>query len=103
MRTQALPKVCRPSGSASSSKAATSMATSFWFWFRFKVFIVMPYRSCPVRHPLAQQARGPQCQHDDEHDEGKNVGVVAAQHTAGQLADVAGADRLDQPQQNGAY
>ena len=56
-----------------------------------------------VGHALAQQARGPEGQHEDERDEGEDVGVVAAQHAAGEITQVARADGLDQAQQDGAH
>src|SRR5512143_3443555 len=50
-------------------------------------------------HPRAQQARGTEHEHGDQHEEREHVLIVAAQKTAGQVADVAGAEGLDQPQQ----
>src|SRR6266480_3329526 len=37
-------------------------------------------RSCALAHPLAQQARRPENEHQYEHEEGENVLVVAAEH-----------------------
>ena len=79
MRTQALPSCCSSSGSAISADAQRSG--------RRRMFLLCSSwlgSSGAVRHAFAQQARGPQREHDDQHDEGEDVGVVAAQHAAGQ-------------------
>jgi hypothetical protein len=39
---------------------------------------------------------------DDQHDEGENILIVAAEEAAGQIADIAGAERLDQAEQDAA-
>src|SRR5574340_1016184 len=95
MRTQALPPACSTSGRTSSTTVPTAM-TTYLFCLLMK-FIILRCLSGPVRHALAQQARWPQRQHDDQHDEGEDVGVLAAQDASGHHADVARADRLDQP------
>src|SRR6478752_7555866 len=95
IRTQALPWVCSSSGSASTTTMPIAYRRVFLLFF-------MVRSSGPVRHPLAEQAGRPQREHDDQHDEGEDVAVVAAQHIAGQGADVARADGLDQPQQDAA-
>ena len=61
-----------------------------------------PCPSGAVGHAFAQQARRPQRQHEDQHDEGEDVLVVAAQHAAGEVADVAGAELFDQAEQDAA-
>ena len=44
----------------------------------------------------------PEDQHQNEDEEGEHVLVVAAEEAAGEVADVAGAERLDQSQQHAA-
>ena len=51
---------------------------------------------------FAKQPRRPEHQHDDQHDEGEDVLVVAAEEAAGQVADVARPQRLDQAEQHAA-
>src|SRR6185369_430795 len=96
---QALPPCCRTSGRISSSTAPTTMTT---YLFCRLMKSIMIFSSGPVRHALAQQAGGPQRQHDDQHDESEDVGVVAAQHAAGGHPDVARSDRFDQTEQDPA-
>ncbi len=67
-----------------------------------KVLLVHGGSSGAVGHAFAEQARRPQGQDDDQHDEGEDVGVVAAEHAARQRADVARADGLDQAEQDAA-
>ena len=100
MRTQALPCDCSSSGSTSSATRPHGHHHVFVLPVDEVHHVRSP--SGPVRHALAQQARGTQGQHDDQHDESEDVGVLAAQHAAGRRADVARADRLDQPQQDAA-
>src|SRR3569623_2046614 len=50
----------------------------------------------------SQQARGAEHQHRDQHEECEHVLVIAAEEAAGQVADVARAEGLDQPQQQAA-
>ena len=52
--------------------------------------------SCALRHALAEQPGGPEHQHQDQDQEGEDVLVVAAENAAGEVADVAGAEALDQ-------
>src|SRR3954454_990850 len=91
MRTQALPCVCSTSGNTSSATAAT--ANTAYLFCRSMKCIMLP-ASCAVRHTLAQQSGRPQGEHRNQHDEGEDVRVVAAQHAAGERADVARPDRL---------
>src|SRR5574343_1149925 len=95
MRTQALPKDCRRSGSTSSAMPPRIQLTL--------VFFMVWCSSGAIGHTLTQQARGTQRQDDDEHDERKDVGVVAAQQTARERADVTRADGFDEAQQNAAH
>src|SRR5574337_1428966 len=92
MRTQASPAFCSTSGSRNKATPAAQKAAIC----RFR-FMVSPCgsRSGTVRDALAAQARRPQREHEDQHDEREDVDVVAAQDAAGDLADVAGAERLD--------
>ena len=87
---------------SSSSNGNTSNAIPMRVYRRF-LFCVMAISSSPVGHALAQQARGAQREHDDQHDEGEDVGVVAAQHAAGERADVARADGFDQAQEHASH
>src|SRR5690349_5986936 len=96
MRTHALPNCCATSGSAISSTAATAKATS-----RLSS-VIMGVSSGAVGDALAEQALRAQGQHQDQHDEREDVLVVAAEHAAGQHADVAGAEGLDQAEQHAA-
>src|SRR6188474_264204 len=118
MRTQALPAICTTNGRMQSSTAPMIQAAS---WLRLaSSSISSPYGlrpvppsgseplraagrdSCSVRHTLAEQALRPQRQDQDQDDEGEDVLVVAAEHAAGEVADVAGAERLDQAEQDAA-
>src|SRR5512134_3224034 len=92
-RTQKLPAYCATPGSTTSRKA-TATKTSSLFFNRL---------SRTVGHPFAEQALRAHGQHEDQHDEGEDVLIVAAEHAAGQCADVAGAERLDQPEQHAAH
>ena len=56
-------------------------------------------RGPPHAHPAGPRA---QREDDDEHNESKDIGVLTAQHPARQIADIARADGLDQPQQQAA-
>src|SRR6266542_5205361 len=79
-------------------------------------------RSCALADPLAQQARGAENEHQDEHKEGENVLVIAAEHAhltlagralllqrigkkresadIGYIADIACAERLNDAEQD---
>src|SRR4029077_5412239 len=92
MRTQKFPAYCASAGSTSSNRAVNRKTPSLFF---------MVSRS--IGHALAEQALRSHREHEDQHDEGKDVLVVAAEHAAGQLADVAGAERLDQAEQHAAH
>src|SRR5437762_5412421 len=94
MRTQKLPACWAMSGRTSNASAARRKTTSLFF--------MMSPSSGTVGHTLTEQALRAQRQDENEHDEGEDVGVVAAQHPAGELADVAGAERLDQAEQHTA-
>src|SRR5574343_918995 len=94
MRTQAFPKSCRISGSTRSARPINR------YWENLFCFMLSP--SGTVGHTLAHEPGRPQREHDDEHDESKDVGVVAHQQATGEVTDVARADRLDQAQQNTA-
>src|SRR5512135_1111163 len=90
MRTQKLPASWNRIGSTSSATAASRKITSLFF------MVVSPLSSGAVGHALAKQTLRTQRQHQDQHDEGEDVLVVRAEHAAGEVADVAGAQRLDQ-------
>src|SRR5687767_13491979 len=92
MRTQKLPAYCATPGSTSSRNAAAMKTIS----------LCLTRLSRTVGHPFAEQALRPHREHEDQHDEGEDVLVVAAEHAAGQHADVAGAEGLDQPEQHAA-
>src|SRR5438552_14815781 len=81
-------------------------------------------RSCTLADPLAEQARRPENEHQDQHEEGENVLVVAAEHAhlalaggalllqrvgekresadIGYIADISCAKRLDDAEQDSA-
>src|SRR5512139_2251186 len=92
MRTQKLPAYCATAGSTSNSTAAPMKTNS----------LLRTRLSRTVGHPFAEQALRPHGEHEDQHDEGEDVLVVAAEHATGELADVAGAERLDQAEQHAA-
>src|ERR1700710_1147471 len=94
MRTQALPKYCAISGSTIRPMPAATKTASLL------ALVFMRGSSSPVSHALAEQSLRPQRQHQDQHDEGEDVLVVAAEHAAGDVADVAGTERFDQAQQH---
>src|SRR4249920_1676815 len=83
MRTQALPNCCATSGTMNKATAATRNTTSFLSFMGFSCA-----GSGTVRHTLAEQAGRPHGQHEDQHDEGEDVLVMAAQDAAGERADV---------------
>src|SRR5471032_2139874 len=56
-----------------------------------------------VRHTFAHDAGRPHGEHDDQHDEGEDVLVVTAEEAAGEVADVAGAQALDNAEHDAAY
>src|SRR3954469_5195408 len=98
MRTQKLPAACSISGRIASARAPSTHSTVL-----FGLLIVMAARpSGAVLDAFAQQAGRPQREHHDQDDESEDVRVVASQYTPGQGAEVAGTDRLDQPQQDAA-
>src|SRR4051812_35074680 len=99
MRTQPLPKYWAKKGRISSSTAPMTKLTNLFF---MEMFSWSSFGSGAIRHALAEQALRAQRQHEDQHDEREDVLVVRAEHAAGDLADVAGAERLDQAQQHAA-
>src|SRR3954468_7014959 len=103
MRTQKLPADCRMKGRISSPMALnTTMRMRSRRSFGFMLALIR-FSSGAVRHPLAEQPRGPQREHDDQHDEGEDVAVLAPQDAAGDDADVAGTDGLDEAQEDAAH
>src|SRR5882672_1353259 len=92
MRTQKLPAYCASAGSTSSTRAVNRKTPSLFFMVSLSA----------IGHALTEQALRSYGEHEDQHDEGEDVLVVAAQHAAGQAADVAGAERLDQAEQDTA-
>src|SRR3990167_4210311 len=96
MRTQALPNCCATSGVTSRKIPARMKTTSLFF------SMMVLRGSGAIRHALAEQALRAQREHEDQHEEGEDVLVVAAEHAAGERADVAGAERLDQPEHHAA-
>src|SRR5512142_367820 len=99
MRTQALPKYCATKGAIASTMVAAIQVPSL-LSLRFMVGFLV--RSGAVGDTLAEQALRAQRQHEDQHDEGEDVLVMAAQHVAGQVADVAGTERLDHAERHAA-
>src|SRR6478735_7683934 len=101
IRTQALPAIWTMNGRMQSSTAAPIKTTSLC-WRVASEKRVMPESSGSIGDALAEQALRSQRQDQDQDDEGKDVLVVAAENAAGQVADVAGAERLDQAEQDAA-
>src|SRR5678815_5734321 len=97
MRTHALPKYWATSGS-STSPIPAPMKTAILLSLMF----MAGAPSRPVGDAFAEEPLRSQGQHQDQHDEREDVLVVAAEHAAGQHADVAGAERLDQAEQHAA-
>src|SRR3954468_19281859 len=93
IRTQKLPAACSSSGRIASATAASRIVMSL-----LRLSIIDS--SGTVRHAFTQQAGGPQREHHDQDDEREDVRIVTAQDAAGQRAEVARADRLDQPQEH---
>src|SRR5215207_4930431 len=82
MRTQKLPAACSSSGRMARASAPSTQTTVL-----FCLLIIMACSpSGAIGDPFAQQARRAQREHHDQHDEGKDVRVVAAQHTPGESA-----------------
>src|SRR5438034_373505 len=102
----AVPIEASANGSTSSTKAISAMPPHSAFGLSrvsTNSFMRGPRAlSCAVPHPLAQQARRPEHQHRDQHQEREHVLVVAAEDAAGEVADVARAERLDQAEQHAA-
>ena len=97
IRTQALPAIWTTNGRTQSSTAAPIRTTSFCC-----ARGVGEARQCSIGDALAEQALRPQREHEDQDDEGEDVLVVAAEDAAGEVADVAGAERFDQAEQDAA-
>src|ERR1700741_5344566 len=96
MRTQPWPNCAAMSGSAISASAATMNTISLVCLF----ICCMACSSSPIRDALAHQAGRPQGEHQEQHQKGEDLDVLAAEHAAGELAEVARADRLDEAQQD---
>src|SRR3954470_11929212 len=101
MRTHALPAIWTTNGSTQRAMPAIRKAISFC-WRGASANRVMAWRSGAIGDALAEQALRAQREHQDEHDEGEDVLVVAAENAAGEVADVAGTERLDQAEQDAA-
>src|SRR6185369_4416672 len=97
MRTQALPNCCATRGAMNSSSAATAKPMYLFF------MVFDPFASGAVCHAFAEKPLRTQRQHEDQNNEREDVLVVAAEQAAGEGADVAGADRFDQPEQDAAH
>src|SRR5512139_3338356 len=95
-RTPALPIVPTMNGAAISTaatKKVAAIAAAGLLRSEGKNRVTAAASSA-VGDPLAEQPARAQDQHGAQHDEGEHVLVVRAEHAAGQLADVAGAQRL---------
>src|SRR5208282_2828454 len=106
MRTHALPATApTANGSAASSNASAAYAHHATRGSRFR-FCQRPMRSsmklCSIRNAFAEQARGPENQHQDQHEEREHILVIAAEDAAGQIADVAGTEAFDHTKQYAA-
>ena len=100
MRTQALPAIWTTNGRMQSSTAAPIRTASFCC----ARGVGKARHASQARSATRSPSRpcGLQRQHEDEDDEGEDVLVVAAEDAAGEVADVAGAERFDQAEQDAA-
>src|ERR1700712_4153964 len=94
MRTQPLPKYCAKKGRISSSKAPTAKRTNLFFMG----ILLVVFGSGAIGDTFAPQALRAQREHEDQDDEGEDVLVVRTQDAAGDVADVARSEGLDQAQ-----
>src|ERR1700694_117720 len=123
IRTHAVPTIASTKGSAMSAPAIIAMPTQRARGSLRKTDarpmtgkgLFMPAGLGPVADALAEQALGPEDQHQDQHDEGVHVLVVAAEEArlgareahvveagkvlveqayVGEVADVSGPERL---------
>src|SRR5574343_671314 len=94
MRTQAWPTPCSHSGNTARATALTMNPISFLFMWP---------PSSAIGHAFTQQALRAQREDEDEHSKSKDVLVVATQDAAGQNANVASPQGLDQAQQQAAH
>ena len=70
----------------------------------FELFIVvLPFLSRAIGYTFTHQARGPQCEHDDEHDEGENIGVMTTQNSPRENADIARTNGFNEASQNAPH
>src|SRR5512139_3747824 len=88
MRTQVRPSAASVAKGSATSSAATASAMSQ----RCARGVIAAVRSRPLAACLAHQARGPEDEDEHQHEEGEHVAVVAAEHPAGEIADVAGCE-----------
>src|SRR6478735_5788047 len=116
MRTHAVPAYASANGSASSATPTSAMPSQTRAG-------VLTMASCAVSHPLAKQALRAEHEHQDQHDESEHILVVGPEQDemaavgaalaeqigqpavaakVGEVADVAGAQRLDQSEQQSA-
>src|SRR5574343_173113 len=86
VRTQEFPRVLPTiKGSTASTMPDRTKASIRLDWF-CGMCVVLP-ESGAFGHAFAQQAGRTEHQHQDQHGEGENVLIVAAQEAAGEVAD----------------
>src|SRR6185437_14079139 len=132
MRTHAVPMPVSTNGRSPSATAISTVAAreaaGCWRHDAMPAAGVLmgrpaKRRSCAIAHALAEQSRRPEDQHGDQHEEREHVLVVAPEERQvgillaplrdghrivgelaqiGEVADVAGAERLDYAEQQAA-
>src|SRR5277367_291587 len=106
MRTHALPATAlTANGNTVSSNASVAYTIHTTRGLRFR-FCQRPMRSdmtlSSICDAFAEQARRPEKQHQNQHDEREYVLVVAAETAAGQVTDVTSAEAFDHAKQHAA-
>src|SRR6266571_6643069 len=106
MRTQELPNWAATNGKISRPISSTAILVYAWrglFWTsKLRSAIRFLCVSGAVGHTFAHDAGRPDREHDNQDHEGEDVLVVAAEEAAGQVADIAGAQAVDDAEQDAA-
>src|SRR5688500_17744051 len=93
MRTHVRPSVASTTKGSTIKTAATAAYSTKCLSALESAVTRHPSRS--FRHLLPHQSRRPQHEHADEHQEGEDVAVVAAEHASREIADVARGKAFD--------